>query len=38
VQPLISLLPPPARFRWRRRLEAWRYGSGADHHHPAPPP
>lgn len=35
-KPLVDRLPPAVRFRWRRRLEAWRYGSGADHPSPTP--
>ncbi len=31
LRPLLAILPPRARYRWSRRLEGWRYGSGADH-------
>ncbi|CAE8683883.1 unnamed protein product [Polarella glacialis] len=40
VQPLLSSwvesLPPAERFVWRRRFEAWRYGSGLDYEDHSP--
>jgi lycopene cyclase CruP len=31
TQPWCERLPPLQRYRWQRRLDAWAYGSGADH-------
>ncbi|CAI7845413.1 unnamed protein product, partial [Closterium sp. NIES-53] len=28
----VASLPPRQRFFWRRRLEAWQFGSGLDYH------
>jgi len=33
LEPFVERLPPAERFRWRRRFEAWRYGSGLDFEH-----
>mmetsp|Transcript_11595 Transcript_11595/g.27021 ORF Transcript_11595/g.27021 Transcript_11595/m.27021 type:complete len:660 (-) Transcript_11595:82-2061(-) len=33
VNPIAESLPPKDRFRWRRSVEAWRYGSGLDFEH-----
>ncbi|CAJ1340511.1 unnamed protein product [Effrenium voratum] len=30
LEPWVASLPAAERFRWRRRFEAWRYGSGLD--------
>lgn len=31
TQPWCNRLPPLQHYRWQRRLDAWAYGSGADH-------
>lgn len=31
LRPWIDRLPPMAQYTWQQRLQAWKYGSGADH-------
>lgn len=31
IRPFLGRFPPEKRFKWKRRLEAWKYGSGLDY-------
>ncbi|KAI5683277.1 hypothetical protein M9H77_04505 [Catharanthus roseus] len=31
IRPLINAFPPKMRYKWKRRLEAWKYGAGLDY-------
>jgi hypothetical protein len=35
ITPIVdNMKKPRAKFRWRRRMEAWKFGSGADYTFP----
>ncbi|XP_027172912.1 uncharacterized protein LOC113772501 [Coffea eugenioides] len=36
IRPLIKTFPPKMEYRWKRRLEAWKYGAGLDYKFEAP--
>jgi hypothetical protein len=35
MKPVVNMMQDPhAKFQWRRRMEAWKFGSGADYKMP----